>query len=203
MQCEDGSFKPSIQDEESDMRFVYCACAVAHVLDLWSCIDICKTLSYIRSCITYEGGFALHPGCEAQGGATYCAVASLVLLKQLNSALSSIELEGLISWCSRREQNGFEGRTGKEPDSCYSFWIGATLQMLGVLEDSNHEGTQNFLLLSCQRNKVFGGFSKQPEGYPDLLHSFYSIAWLSLTKTSDQIKPINPAIGVCCDKLSV
>jgi prenyltransferase beta subunit len=24
--------------------------------------------------------------------------------------------------------SGFQGRLGKDPDSCYSFWIGATLK---------------------------------------------------------------------------
>lgn len=38
----------------------------------------------------------------------------------------------LIRWCLMRQNQGYNGRTNKDNDSCYSFWIGATLNLLGV-----------------------------------------------------------------------
>lgn len=41
--------------------------------------------------------------------------------------------------------------------------------------------TKSFLLNECQRHAVYGGgFSKTPDSPPDILHTFYSICWLSL-----------------------
>ena len=64
------------------------------------------------------------------GGATYCAVASLSLLDRLHSTLSSVETERLKRWCLHKQEAGFLGRTNKTADASYSFWIGATLQVL-------------------------------------------------------------------------
>jgi prenyltransferase beta subunit len=76
--------------------------------------------------------------------------------------------------------SGYQGRANKEPDSCYSFWIGATLQLLGNLStDLDITSSTEFLCCQCQHNKL-GGFGKFPEDYPDLVHSFYSLSYLSM-----------------------
>ena len=31
----------------------------------------------------------------------------------------------------QRQVGGFQGRVNKDPDTCYSFWVGASLKMLG------------------------------------------------------------------------
>lgn len=70
-------------------------------------------------------------GNEAHGGSTYTAIASLVLMNRLDS-LGSVRRDRLIRWCLMRQNNGYNGRTNKDNDSCYSFWIGATLNLLGA-----------------------------------------------------------------------
>ena len=41
--------------------------------------------------------------------------------------------------------------------------------------------TRAFLLQKCQQHTTYrGGFSKVPHSPPDILHSFYSVCWLSL-----------------------
>eukprot|EP00968_Pinguiococcus_pyrenoidosus_P012552 scaffold1102_cov256-Pinguiococcus_pyrenoidosus.AAC.47 len=40
MQTPEGSFRALEMPSESDMRFLYCACAISHVLDDWTAIDI-------------------------------------------------------------------------------------------------------------------------------------------------------------------
>jgi len=34
-----------------------------------------------------------------------------------------------LNWCLSRQVNGFQGRANKPPDTCYSFWIGAALDV--------------------------------------------------------------------------
>ena len=63
------------------------------------------------------------------GGSTFCALASLVLMGKLYEAFSPKELERIKRWCLQRQQSGFQGRPNKPVDTCYSFWIGASLDV--------------------------------------------------------------------------
>lgn len=63
------------------------------------------------------------------GGWTYCAIASLCLMGRLEEALSPRELDRIRRWCIMRQQSGFHGRPNKPVDTCYSFWVGATLEV--------------------------------------------------------------------------
>lgn len=68
-----------------------------------------KTADWILTCQTYEGGFGAAPGHEAHGGYTFCGVASLVLLGQLQRC----NLDALLRWTSNKQQRlegGFCGR---------------------------------------------------------------------------------------------
>ena len=62
------------------------------------------------------------------GGSTYCALASLVLMNRLNT-LTSDQLEKIKRWCIFRQKSGFHGRPNKPVDTCYSFWVGASLKV--------------------------------------------------------------------------
>ncbi len=63
LQLDNGSYKSYVYDGEgTDIRFVYCAMAIAHILNLWHVVDKDKTTLFILSCLTYEGGFGLQPG---------------------------------------------------------------------------------------------------------------------------------------------
>ena len=63
------------------------------------------------------------------GGSTFCAVASLTLMNRLEVAFSPRELDRLRKWCIMRQLSGFQGRPNKPVDTCYSFWIGASLEV--------------------------------------------------------------------------
>ncbi len=76
-----------------------------------------------------------------------------------------------------RQQNGFQGRCNKTPDTCYAFWNGATLDLLGHHSLVNIPDCQQFIL-QCQF--PFGGLCKYPDSVPDVMHSYYSLAWLSI-----------------------
>lgn len=84
----------------------------------------------------------------------------------------------------RQNQNqcpGYNGRTNKDNDSCYSFWIGATLHLLGVFGLTHVASTREFLLQQCQ-HRLLGGFAKFPGAPPDILHTYYSLCWLSMAE---------------------
>eukprot|EP01121_Diplochlamys_sp_Union-15-3_P020740 TRINITY_DN8172_c0_g1_i1.p1 TRINITY_DN8172_c0_g1~~TRINITY_DN8172_c0_g1_i1.p1 ORF type:complete len:308 (-),score=38.50 TRINITY_DN8172_c0_g1_i1:37-960(-) len=173
LQQENGSYSPVAGGSESDMRFVYCACSISYILNDWSGIDKEKAVKYIKSSQSYDYGIGQGPGQESHGGSTYCAIASLWLMNRLD------DLEGkdqLIQWCVQRQSIGFQGRINKEPDTCYSWWIGATLQLLGAFHFVNPSLSKRFTL-SCQAD--IGGFSKWPNHHPDVLHAYFSLCGLS------------------------
>lgn len=66
------------------------------------------------------------------GGSTFCAVATLSMLGRLHdeTVLSRTDLKKLKRWCVFRQNEGFFGRPNKPDDSCYTFWISATLKVI-------------------------------------------------------------------------
>ncbi|PFH54021.1 hypothetical protein AMATHDRAFT_53784 [Amanita thiersii Skay4041] len=164
-QKEDGSFSTIPNGGETDLRTLYCAFVISMMLDDWSGIDIPRAISFIKKCRTHEGGYGQFPLCEAHGGTTYIAVASLYLvpneLKAIPEIMSALEREETIRWLIQNQEpsGGFRGRTGKEADACYCFWCGAALQILGAKDLVNVTGLARFLG-RCQFK--YGGFSKAP-----------------------------------------
>ena len=195
LQQSDGCFSASHDGGECDMRFLYCACAISYMLNDWSGVNKDKAVEYIKSCITYEGGISLVPNSEAHGGSCYCAVASLVLMDRLHSIEGSSKAN-LIQYCLYRQGNrGYEGRTAKVPDTCYSFWIGGSLDLLNCIDQTDIESTKRFVINECH-NEINGGFSKHPDMPPDILHTFYSTCWLSIVNL-EGIKMLDTKLGIC------
>ena len=213
------SFQCISVGSEYDMRFLYCACAISYILDDWGGIDKQKAIQYIRNCRSFDGGISLIPGQEGHGGSTFCAVASLTLMEELDTVLGNEDNASnlsswrgdLIRWCVSRQVKGLQGRPNKYEDTCYSYWIGGTLRLLNCDDLLNRNLLDDFVL-QCQTD--LGGFSKLNGGYhPDQLHSFYSLAWLSLShkryggqNTENRgddlnLKPFDCALGICCERL--
>ncbi len=124
------------------MRFVFCAAAACSLLGRWDGFDVGAAAAYIAASITHEGGVAQGPGMEAHGGSTYCAIAALQLMGRLDKTLGrGRRRERLIRWCVNRlsvgEEGlaGFNGRPNKPVDTCYSFWVGASLTILRPFGD--------------------------------------------------------------------
>lgn len=187
-QKDNGAFLATPLSTENDLRFVYCACVIAFVLDDWSGIDRKLCEDFILSCRSYEFAFGQVPGAEAHGGSTFCAVAALHLL----GVLDRLEhREQLIRWCLFRQNQGFNGRPNKPDDSCYSWWILATLKLLST--DSLVDRDSNEIFLHQTESKNYGGFSKWADLSPDPLHSYLSLASLSLLNNR-KLKSIHPAL---------
>ena len=176
-------------------------------------INIETATQYILSCKSYEGALGLTPGREGHGGSTFCGIASLFLLGVLDDVMEREELKGwkeeLIYWCVMRQKSlmkkivnnddndngyvqeeeepaGMVGRPNKKEDTCYSYWIGGTLHLLSSSHLIDGWALREYVL-KCQ--SPYGGFGKVVGAMPDLLHSFYSMAWLTLSSEDG-----------CCDE---
>jgi geranylgeranyl transferase type-1 subunit beta len=155
------------------------------MLDDWSGIDQPLAVNFIQQCRSWDGAFALIPGQEGHGGSTFCAVASLALMGKLDDVLDGYDdvigggRKEMIQWCVSRQIEGMQGRPNKLEDTCYSYWIGGTLKILNCDHLLDKRALKSFIM-DCQTD--MGGFNKLRNGLqcPDLLHSFYSLAWLSL-----------------------
>jgi protein farnesyltransferase subunit beta len=189
-----GTFQNHINGE-SDLRSTYCAMVIASTLNLinWDDLDndpLTKgVVENIKNCQTFEGGLGPEPFCEAHGGYSYCGIATLVLLKKLNE----IDTNSFLRWLVNRQmikEGGFNGRTNKLVDSCYSFWQGSIFNMIYMGNNKftydmellyDQLSLQAYILFACQNTKV-GGLQDKPGKYPDLFHTNYATAGLILSQ---------------------
>lgn len=181
-------------DGEVDLRASYCNVCVASLLG----IDLPdhvrrRALSFVQRCQTQEGGFGAVPGNEAHGGYTFCAAAALALLG------GSPDTPALLRWLVGRQmasEGGFQGRTHKLVDGCYSFWQGSTFALLpifsGQLEHAfayDRVGLQRYVLLAGQNSG--GGLRDKPSAGPDFYHSCYCLSGLSTSQHSTAHRTID------------
>ncbi|KAF7634643.1 CNH domain-containing protein [Meloidogyne graminicola] len=96
------------KDGEIDVRAVYCAIAVSYLCNFLNLDELFEgTSSWLTLCQTYEGGFGGEPGCEAHGGYTFCALASLAFLQKMHL----IDVQPLLRWLVFRQmklEGGFQ-----------------------------------------------------------------------------------------------
>lgn len=113
---------------ECDLRGIYIVVIIARLLGMEA--DIYEGLAEeVVSCQTYEGGLTNVRGGEAHGGYTFCGVAALALMGELHR----LDISRLMYWMSQRQVDvlgGFNGRTNKLIDSCYSFWVGGVFNIV-------------------------------------------------------------------------
>jgi len=116
---------------ECDMRAAFLAMLVADTLDIMT--DELKdgVGDYIASLQSYEGGLGATPYEEAHGGYTFCGFAGLCILKETHK----VDLHKMTVWACARQmatEGGFNGRTSKVVDACYTFWVGALFHLINV-----------------------------------------------------------------------
>uniref|UniRef100_A0A0K0EKE7 Protein geranylgeranyltransferase type I n=1 Tax=Strongyloides stercoralis TaxID=6248 RepID=A0A0K0EKE7_STRER len=185
-QREDGGIAVSKYDlDEYDMRMVYCGVSIAYILNGLDYLDKNKIVEFIKKCKSFHGGFGMRPGLEAHSGSTFCAIASLKLLGMLTPSiieegkcLTKADIEETVRFCVTRQIVGFSGRINKVEDACYTFWVCGTLEILGYLSVVSTSNAFDFLE-QCY-DSFTGGFAKIPGYPPDILHSYFSIASISL-----------------------
>lgn len=127
----DGSFALH-RGGEHDIRGAYCAISIAKITNIYTDALFDKTAEWVVGCQTYEGGFAGCPGMEAHGGYAFCGVATLALLNRTQLC----DVDALLRWSVNRQmrlEGGFQGRTNKLVDGCYSFWQGAAFPIISAI----------------------------------------------------------------------
>ena len=191
---DDGSFMMHV-DGEVDIRGVYCALSAARLLNVYSESLFHNTDQWLLRCQTYEGGFGGVPGMEAHGGYSFCGLAALILLGKERLC----NLDTLLLWAAERQmrcEGGFQGRTNKLVDACYSFWQGGMFPLLHNMllhtedRDSLPEsgwlcdeaGLQQYLLICCQDPR--GGLVDKPGKSRDFYHTCYALSGLSVAQHS-------------------
>ncbi|XP_030382862.1 geranylgeranyl transferase type-1 subunit beta isoform X2 [Scaptodrosophila lebanonensis] len=178
VQRPDGSFSACIDGSESDMRFVYCAATICHMLDYWGDVNKETMYQFIMRSLRYDYGFSQELEGEAHGGTTFCALAALELSGQLHR-LDTCTVERLKRWLIFRQVDGFQGRPNKPVDTCYSFWIGASLRILNAFELTDYAKNREYIMTT--QDKLVGGFAKWPQSTPDPFHTYLGLCGLAFT----------------------
>lgn len=191
MKQPDGSF---IMHEggEADVRGAYCALSVAKLTNIFTPSLFEGTAEWVIKCQTYEGGFGGVPGMEAHGGYTFCGFAALVFLERETLC----NLRNLLRWLVNRQmrfEGGFQGRTNKLVDGCYSFWQGGAFPLLHKVLFSlgkeslsmeswlfDQDALQEYILICCQDPS--GGLIDKPGKHRDYYHTCYLLSGLSVAQ---------------------
>lgn len=214
------------QDGEEDIRGAYCAIVVARLTNVFTQELFQNTADWLVRCQTYEGGFGGLPGLEAHGGYTFCGFAALILLGQEHRANISL----LLKWVANRQmrlEGGFQGRTNKLVDGCYSYWQGSLFPILhniltihGDEHVDEHKwmfdqmALEEYILINCQ--SYSGGLLDKPGKSRDYYHTCYCLSGLSLAENfigdgeqndnvkvrggkKNLLKPIHPIYNLCVD----
>ncbi|ENN71963.1 hypothetical protein HUJ04_003028 [Dendroctonus ponderosae] len=182
----DGSFSGD-KWGEVDTRFSFCAVMILSILNRISAIKVQKAVKFVKSCKNFDGGFGSRPLAESHAGLTYCCVGFLSITKRFDV----LDIDNLAWWLCERQNpsGGFNGRPEKLPDVCYSWWVLATLAMLGKLTWIDGAKLQTFIF-ACQDQET-GGFSDRPKDVPDPFHTLFAVAALSLLDY-ENIQKVNP-----------
>uniref|UniRef100_A0A671NY04 Geranylgeranyl transferase type-2 subunit beta n=1 Tax=Sinocyclocheilus anshuiensis TaxID=1608454 RepID=A0A671NY04_9TELE len=186
LQQEDGSFAGD-KWGEIDTRFSFCAVATLALLGKLDAINMDKAVEFVLSCMNFDGGFGCRPGSESHAGQIYCCTGFLSITGQLHQVNAD-----LLGWwlCERQlPSGGLNGRPEKLPDVCYSWWVLASLKIIGRIHWIDKAKLRNFIL-ACQDEET-GGFADRPGDMVDPFHTLFGVAGLSLLG-DEQIKPVNP-----------
>ncbi|URE37399.1 protein farnesyltransferase subunit [Musa troglodytarum] len=118
---------------EIDVRACYTAISVASILNVLDDELVTDLGNYILSCQTYEGGIAGEPGSEAHGGYTFCGLATMILINEVDkldlpslvgklAKMKTYAELGLLILIMKVLEGGFRDKPGKQRDfyhSCY------------------------------------------------------------------------------------
>jgi geranylgeranyl transferase type-2 subunit beta len=132
----------------------------------------------ILRCRNWDGAFGGAPAAESHAGTTFCAVASLAVLGELESLEGA---ETTARWLAERQQRrgGFNGRADKDADLCYSWWCVASLAMLGRAHWIDTGAALDFVDRCATAQ---GGLAFAPEQLCDPYHTFFGLAARTLLK---------------------
>ncbi|XP_053455535.1 geranylgeranyl transferase type-2 subunit beta-like isoform X2 [Nycticebus coucang] len=175
------------------LLYTLSAVQILTVYDSVNVIDVNKVVEYVQSLQKEDGSFAGDIWGEIDTRFSFCAVATLALLGKLDAINVEKAIEFVLS-CMNFD-GGFGCRPGSESHAgqiyyvCYSWWVLASLKIIGRLHWIDREKLHSFIL-ACQDEET-GGFADRPGDMVDPFHTLFGIAGLSLLG-EEQIKPVSP-----------
>ncbi|KCV69688.1 hypothetical protein, variant [Fonticula alba] len=195
---------------EVDSRFSFCALACLTLLGKQDSCDVPAAVDFVVRCKNFDGGFGSVPGAESHAGQVFCCVGALALT---NSIDKHIDRDHLGWWLAERQlpNGGLNGRPEKLADVCYSWWCLSALTILDRLHWISAEPLSNFILNAQaleddqysreSANKLsgqalddaqdHGGIADRPGDRPDVFHTLFGVAGLSLLKYPG-LEPVDP-----------
>lgn len=176
---------------EADLRHMYSALSSLTILDRLELVDVDSCVEWILRCRNYDGAFGPVPRAESHAAYTFCAVQALALV----DALEAVDLDRLGWWLAERQtaSGGFNGRPEKAPDTCYSWWI---LSAMATIDRAHWiDGGKLAAFIRRAQDLQDGGIADRPEDVPDVFHTFFGLAGLSLLREED-LEPIHPVYAI-------
>ena len=166
---------------EVDSRFSYCALQAAALLGggLEATLDVRAAVRFVAACRNFDGGFGAVPGAESHAGQVFCAVGALAIA----GALADVVDADLLGWWLAERQcdsGGLNGRPEKQADVCYSWWILSALELLGRAHWVDARALARFVRAAQDDSAGGGGFADRAGNTPDVFHTFFGLAALSL-----------------------
>ncbi|KAF2642577.1 CaaX farnesyltransferase beta subunit Ram1 [Massarina eburnea CBS 473.64] len=199
MKQPDGGFTMAAGGEE-DIRGAFCALVVMSLLHiplelppdaparqhgLTSFTD--GLGEWISKCQSFDGGMSAAPGNEAHGAYAFCGLGCLAIIGPPKETLNKyLNIDTLIHWLAARQcspEGGYNGRTNKLVDGCYSHWVGGCWSIVEAATTSdmwNRSALTRYILSGCQFKR--GGLIDKPGKRADAYHTCYNLAGLSATQ---------------------
>ena len=188
---------------EVDTRFTYCALSALSILNRLDAIDMDRAVAFVQKCYNpLDGGYGSCIGAESHAGQVFCCIGALSIAQALlagppesTTAMTERksnnhgkttqqsrcqELTKLSWWLSERQcdSGGLNGRSEKQADVCYSWWILSSMSLLGVVQYIDGAKLASFILKA--QDPEDGGIADRPDDMADVFHTFFGISGLSL-----------------------
>jgi protein farnesyltransferase subunit beta len=161
---------------------------------------------WVSQCQSWDGGISAAPGNEAHGAYAFCGLGCLSILGLPEETLPKyLNIPLLTHWLSSRQcspEGGYNGRTNKLVDGCYSHWVGGCWALVEAAIPSKSPATQiwnrtalaRYILAACQEKR--GGLKDKPGKHADAYHTCYNLAGLSAAQHKYVYdKSVNKDIG--------
>ena len=107
--------------------------------------------------------------------------------------LDELDLSKTLRYIALRQDEfagGFNGRTNKLVDSCYSWWIGTAARILSdyykIPPFWNVDAMSRYLIQCAQVHT--GGFRDSPPNNPDPFHTCFALAGLATVGSGELVK---------------
>jgi geranylgeranyl transferase type-2 subunit beta len=117
----------------------------------------------------------------------YCCLGSLAICESLHR----INTDRTAEWLAERQcpSGGLCGRPEKLPDVCYSWWVLASLAILGRTHWVDKNSLTQFILAS--QDDETGGIADRPGDMPDPFHTVFGLSGLSLLN-HEELESVDP-----------